>query len=546
MNINSDTIQSTISNNIQNANTDNQEKIIWFSSHEEDERLNGFYMDFSHQLIGYKDFSEHLEYRKMYLLEYMYDNKNIYINSVQTEQLEQLNSINLPKYISNIKSKIINILSNYYDKSECEELFAKIIDKNKINGKLGYKLNADFSEDARYSSIQNSDKNYVEDDNSYSPNSEYEANNSKSNSEFYSETDIQYNNRDIQLDVTDSVTSESFQKSITDEITTYFKNNWLPLFLLFYGGIMVILFFMSEKINIGRLFDVFLDAPMHIILTIFLSISMLPIILGIFIDTPIAFYTSKISDKKLREVLFSPNERFDASPIHIFFFSMCNLTGALSAVSMLFFVKGTKGYHDYLLLPSHRIPFALIMCGSLITSLYNNFSLQTKTHPARNNKNYILNRFHAFFNTINLFVLISISCCMMYAFLAMSFRSGIKSAGRLDASFIIMMMSLYAYLWFSAESPMAKKLDSVSRFNFLSGVPVLSIMSIIYIIFAFDGSINCILTIIITLTIFVFWLFDSMQQKKADTLNVRKVSTSFFSIIAFISIIMIIKTSINF
>lgn len=546
MNNNSDTIQSINTNNIKNADTDNQERIIWFSSHEEDERLNGFYMDFTHQIIGYKDFSEHLEYRKMFLLEYMYDNKNIYINSVQTEQLEQLNSINLPKYISNIKSKIIKILSNYYDKSECEELFTKIIDKNKINGKLGYKLNADFSEDARYSSIQDSDKNYVEDDNSYTPNSEYEANNSKSNSEFYSETDIQYNNSDILLDVTDSVTSESSPKSITDEITTYLKNNWLPLFILFYGGIMIVLFFMSEKISLGELFNILLGTPMHRILIAFLSISMLPIILGIIIDTPIAFYTSKISNKKLREVLFSPNERFDASPIHIFFFSMCNLTGALSAVSMIFFVKGAKGYHDYLLLPSHRIPFALIMCGSLITSLYNNFSLQTKVHPARNNKNYLLNRFHAFFNTINLFVLISISCCMMYAFLAMIFRAGIKSAGKLDSSFIIMMMSLYAYLWFTAESPMAKKLDSVSRFNFLSGVPVLSIMSIIYIIFAFDGSINCILTIIITLTIFMFWLFDSMQQKRADTLNIRKVSTSFFSIIAFISIIMIIKTSINF
>ncbi|MCR5105464.1 MAG: hypothetical protein K6B68_13605 [Eubacterium sp.] len=534
MNINSDTIQSTISNNIQNANTDNQEKIIWFSSHEEDERLNGFYMDFSHQLIGYKDFSEHLEYRKMFLLEYMYDNKSIYINSVQTEQLEQLNSINLPKYISNIKSKIINILSNYYDMSECEELFSKIIDKNKIHGKLGYKLNSDFSENTRYSNTQNSDAN------------NFETQDSKNNY-FDIQPDVADSVEEDHHDISnsESVTSAS-SRSIVEEITTYFKNNWLPLFILFYGGIMIVLFFMSEKISLGELFNVLLDTPMHQILFIFLSISMLPIILGIIIDTPIAFYTSKISDKKLREVLFRPNERFDASPIHIFFFSMCNLTGALSAVSMIFFVKGAKGYHDYLLLPSHRIPFALIMCGSLITSLYNNFSLQTKVHPARNNRNYLLNRFHTFFNTINLFVLISISCCMMYAFLAMSFRSGIKSAGRPDASFIILMMSLYAYLWFSAESPMAKKLDSVSRFNFLSGVPVLSIMSIIYIIFAFDGSINCILTIIITLTIFVFWLFDSMQQKKADTLNVRKVSTSFFSIIAFISIIMIIKTSINF
>ena len=133
----------------------------------------------------------------------------------------------------------------------------------------------------------------------------------------------------------------------------------------------------------------------------------------------------------------------------------------------------------------------------------------------------------------------------MYALLTFRFTSGFDSDRGLDSTFIIMMMSFYSYLWFSSDSPMAEKLDSVSSANFLAGMPILVVISGIYIIYVFDGSVNCFMAILMTLIALALWITYLLQRKKAHTVNFIKLLTSFFSVIAGISILMIIISSIS-
>ena len=133
----------------------------------------------------------------------------------------------------------------------------------------------------------------------------------------------------------------------------------------------------------------------------------------------------------------------------------------------------------------------------------------------------------------------------MYALMTFRFTSGFNSDNGLDSAFIIMMMSFYSYLWFSSDSPMAEKMDSISNANFLAGIPVLVVMSVMYIIYVFDGSMNCYMAILMTLIALILWITYLLQRKKDHTLNFIKIMTSFFSVIAGISILMIIISSIS-
>ena len=493
------------------------EKITWSAG-----KLTGFYIDFTHQEIGFKETSEHLEFRKIFLLEYMYDNRDEYINLIQTEQIDELNSINLPKYISNIKAKIVKVLASYYSKEECEELFNEVIEKKKTNGIMGYRLLTDNVLEGELVSEESdteekpAEKSLIEDN---------------INKEIITDESSVEENTYEKIDADSEKEPETFK--------TYLQNNWLVLFLFFYGTIMGVFFGLYEKLSVGELFVKIMNTPLYIVLAIFVTISLLPILSGVLIDTPIARL------KNGETPYFSPNSRFDARPIHIFFFGMCNLTGALTVVSMMYYVSKVAGFEDYLLNGKHKIPFIIIILGSVLVALYNNFCLQMRESPARNRLNFRLTRLHTIFNTIHLTIAISVGCCIMYALMTFRFTSGFNSDNGLDSAFIIMMMSFYSYLWFSSDSPMAEKLDSISNANFLAGIPVLVVMSVMYIIYVFDGSMNCYMAILMTLIALILWITYLLQRKKDHTLNFIKIMTSFFSVIAGISILMIIISSIS-
>ncbi|MBO6114974.1 MAG: hypothetical protein J6P57_07950, partial [Lachnospiraceae bacterium] len=132
----------------------NHYKLIWTSG-----ALEGLYIDFKYQEIGYKENTpERIEFKKLQILKYLLEHSTDYTTGAQINQTEELNSIDLPKSISSIKSSILKALNPIYDKEKAADLYNLIIDKHRINGQMGYKL---ITSDAVLSNIDDSENSHV-------------------------------------------------------------------------------------------------------------------------------------------------------------------------------------------------------------------------------------------------------------------------------------------------------------------------------------------------------------------------------------------------
>ncbi|MBQ8912503.1 MAG: hypothetical protein IJ054_00465, partial [Lachnospiraceae bacterium] len=191
----------------------------------------------------------------------------------------------------------------------------------------------------------------------------------------------------------------------------------------------------------------------------------------------------------------------------------------------------------YISKSSMNTPLFIITFAAIFVALYNNYMLQTKYVPIRNNHNYILTRAHAFFNFFWLTFSISVSCGLLFAFLLFRISSSYATPDSLDSSFLIMILAAYSYLWFSADSPLAGDIDSISKDNFISGTPVLAFFSILYTILCFDMSMTCILSFIINVLVLIVWY---IVMKKCKSIGVIRFITSFFSVVAVFVILMLV------
>ena len=476
----------------------NHYKLIWTSG-----ALEGLYIDFKYQEIGYKENTpERIEFKKLQILKYLLEHSTDYTTGAQINQTEELNSIDLPKSISSIKSSILKALNPIYDKEKAADLYNLIIDKHRINGQMGYKL---ITSDAVLSNIDDSENSHV-----------------VANIDTY---------------------TEKSDKTHKEESFSYIRKNWFVLFIFSYIILMILFILKANDISFGELFMHLVTLPLKTSLLICLLGGMIPVFAGLIIDTPYALIAKHIKTGKKADIseyyhiVTHEEERFELSKQHVSFFAICNLTGAITTATIILFVKKIPDFDTYITKSSMNTPLAVISFAAIFVALYNNYMLQTKHVPIRNNHNYILSRAHAFFNFFWLTFSISVSCGLLFAFLLFRISSSYATPDSLDSSFLIMILAAYSYLWFSADSPLAVDIESISKDNFISGAPVLAFFSLLYTILCFDISMTCILSVIINILVLSVWY---IVMKKRKSIGVIRFITSFFSVAAIFVILMLI------
>ena len=477
---------------------ENHYKLIWTSG-----ELEGFYIDFKYQEIGYRENGpERIEFRKLQIIKYLLEHSTEYITGTQINLTEELNSIDLPKSISSIKASILKALNPVFDKDKASDLYNLIIDKHRINGQMGYKL---LTSDAVLSNVDEAENHQI------------------------------VASIDTYADKSDN--------SYAEESFSYIQKNWFMLFIFSYIILMILFILKANDISFGELFMHLVTLPLKTSLLICLLGGMIPVFAGLIIDTPYALIAKHIKTGKKADIseyyhiVTHEEERFDLSMQHVSFFAICNLTGAITTATVILFVKRIPNFDTYISKSSMNTPLFIITFAAIFVALYNNYMLQTKYVPIRNNHNYILTRAHAFFNFFWLTFSISVSCGLLFAFLLFRISSSYATPDSLDSSFLIMILAAYSYLWFSADSPLAKDIDSISKDNFVSGAPVLAFFSILYTILCFDMSMTCILSFVVNILVLAVWY---IVVKKRKNIGVIRFITSFFSVIAVFVILMLV------
>lgn len=498
-------MKSTANDNEKNINPE-KNKLIWTSGD-----LKGLSIDFTYQEIEFLGYKSKIEYRKLQVLRYLIDHKGDYITGNQLNQIEEYNSIDMSKSISSIKGSFIKLLMNNFDKETCEDLYKQIIDKRKISGIMGYCF---VGSDIDYISEEVSTIETAEDIQAITPVSE----------------------EGEESNETEDLRMKNIQFS-------YFQKNWFMLFIFLYGIVMLLFALQAKGVTLTSLVKGIAELPLRTHLILFLGLSLLPIAAGLCLDLPIAMIMHKKkagkwpSSDELLNVAMYYEGRFDISFLNVVFSTICNLTGAMTVVSLIFYVQRLPGFVSSLDQKSNVVPLICIITASTLAVLYFNYTQQTRFSPARCKTNYILTRFHAMLNVI--YLIFSISTAAVLSFSIFVYRKDIYSGaiGNLDTSFCIMIISAYSFLWFSSNSPMADKIDAIGNGNFLVGAPLVMAFSIWYAIICKDYGLNCIMLFIIDAMILAVWFMLFIKKKLTAF---YKITSSTFMYVSLCVIIMLI------
>lgn len=434
-----------------------------------DGKAKGLYINLAEQTIGYKGSKEgeiHLEYLQSCLLSFMLNNADKYINATDIATEPELFSINLSKYIYEIKKKCLRLLQNNIDTSDAELLFEDIIDKKTINGKRGYRLRFD------YISIEDTAVG------------------------------------EAVLTGTDSEAVNLPPRSFR----AYLRNNWLPLFIYLFLILTCILLYDFMGISSGALLSHVITAPFGIVFLALCVLSVLPIAGGLFIDVPLALKnhsldnddTSASTIEGKHKIAMYLHPRFDNSPEHIKFFLLANLTGAFTVAAEILYASKVSGINDFIENSSLGSSLSVILIVSCLVALSNNYSLQTKESPSRVPANYLLSRAHAFLNLIYLTLTVFTGSSLVYMMLIYRFGSSGRTIG-LTPAYTIMLISACCYLWFTSDSPGALDIDSVSSNNFIAGIPLINLFSILYTISCSTLDATCVLSLACSLLFLIMW-----------------------------------------
>ena len=103
-----------------------------------------------------------------------------------------------------------------------------------------------------------------------------------------------------------------------------------------------------------------------------------------------------------------------------------------------------------------------------------------------------------------------------------------------------MVLSAYCYLWFSSDSPSAQKIDSISKNNFITGLPVAAAITTVYTVLCFKADLICVLSLITAPVFLALWLVCFLRRRKENTLRLFYFVSSFFSIMALAVIVMLV------
>ncbi len=476
-----------------NSNSDNEtafEKINdqtlkWVSG-----ELDGLYIDFRTQMVGYRETRpERLEYRKMQTLLYLLQHKDQYVTAPMLQLTAEMNSVDLPKTISVIKSSFLRVLSNIETDESPSSLFDRIISRHKVNGHMGYRLCTENT-----------------------------------------------------VLLTQPATShpkeqEPVPESRRNNLLTYAGDNWFPLILLAILGIVLYLTFDSLGLSVNR---ILLDSVLNlypISAILILVASVLPVIAGYWIDRPIALAEyrkshpetelSSLPPDKLHHIVMYDAGRFDSSRKNIIYTLMANLLGALSCISLINYVRDIDQIETYI---AQTIPSGvsiLVLMFSVFIALFNQYGLCMIPSKERNNRNFLLSRVHSFINTLFLIYVIMTSSILTYIFI--SFRFVHPDAYHMKVSFLITLFTFFLFLWFSSVSPLAEGVDALPKTNFTSGIPVFTLISLTFTLLCFDASVTGFLAVASILLYFLLWLIYIKKRERGKLLT---FSLSFFNIMA--------------
>ncbi|MBR1568070.1 MAG: hypothetical protein IJ648_03840, partial [Lachnospiraceae bacterium] len=242
-------------------------KLIWTTG-----ELNGMYMDFTYQEVGFSDCTaQRIEYKKLLVMKYLLEHSDDYVTGTQLNLVEEMNSIDLSKSISSIKMGIMKVLTQVYDRDKSEELWNQIIDRKKINGRMGYMLVTDGTE-------------LVAEDLPIEAEAE--------DHEVISDAPIDTGNLEEQSEMgaseellQEGITEERSKKTLADDIpageavplkkgqeeaVAYLPANWLMLFAIFYAGIMLLFIMNARDLTYGMLLTRLIELPIRENLLIFI------------------------------------------------------------------------------------------------------------------------------------------------------------------------------------------------------------------------------------------------------------------------------------
>ena len=480
----------------------NEHRITWVSG-----TAKGFYIDFETQTMGISDKEVHLEFLQARLLKFMLSSTGGYVTARDISGDSELFSINLSKYIHGIKTKCLSLLKPSDETEDPDTVFDQIIERKTINGKRGYRLRTELTD------VLDDVTSEVENDKPLEP-----------------------------------VTEAEPAKDTPLGFRRYLSNNWLALFIYIFVVLCTILILDSVHITAENLLIRIINVPFGFTFIALCLLSMLPVLGGIFIDVPLALkeYEKKkgikrsdLNDEKIHEIAMNLVPRFDNSREHIIFFSLCNITGAFTVASELLYIKSIPGICEYLADPSRDYFYIVTIAAGCFVALFNNYSLQTSKSPNRCEDDFILSRVHASLNLIYLSLSLALGCSMAYAFLSYRFFYN-SNAVVITPAYIVMILSMYCYLWFSSDSPAAKQIDSVSKNNFISGLPILTAFTTAYTFLCFTPDLVCILSILIAPVFLLLWFVCLIRRKKENTIKLHYFVSSFFSILAIAIIVMLI------
>ena len=480
----------------------NEHRITWVSG-----PAAGFFIDFENQLIGFSDIEESINRLQTRLLFFMLSSPGGFVTEKELAMDPEIFSISLSRYISDIKKKIMNICKDADTAVEPDQVFEQIIEKRKTYGNTGYRLRTELT------------------------------------------------------DILDEVTSETPGTATVEEVheetvkdplplgmKRYVKYNWMPLFIYSFLILGVILSLDSLKITAESLLVRIANIPFGFAFLVLALLSALPVAGGVFIDVPMAVneYVRKkgitkkdLSSDQIHEIAMRIIPRFDNSREHVIFFLICNFTGAFTVASVLLYVKSIPGLLEYLSSDSRDYAYIIVFVAGCLVALFNNYSLQTTESPTRCADDFILSRAHSFLNLIYLSVCLSLGGTLIYTFLSYRFFYN-NGAVVITPAYIVMVLSAYCYLWFSSDSPSARKIDSISKNNFITGLPIAAVITTVYTVLCFRPDIVCVISLLTAPVFLLLWIVCFLRRRKENTLKLYYFVSSFFSIMAIAVIVMLI------
>lgn len=232
--------------------------------------------------------------------------------------------------------------------------------------------------------------------------------------------------------------------------------------------------------------------------------------------------------------------RFDTNRKHILYVVFSNLLGALCPLTMLLFIKTLP---NFLVCLNETVWINFFgICGSalvipgiqqVIVRLQKPIPNSVES-PDVNPDNFLLNRLHTFFCSVNLWFTLTMSVI----FGLMYFLYGICNFRKysINSAFILPFVALTAFLLYQASSPNAYKYNAIDDSAYRLGRIVIVILAITSVIF-FQFSYETPIIIVFCVVLFYFWgRMLRFLEKKLSANKISRQSTNwiFFSLIILI------------